>query len=139
MEAEIKALDNAAFVGRHGAGDFEGMIDRWQAGSDQDLANILGGLRAGPGDNGGVVDPKFHAMWDEVAAASGDEQRRLAKELDMYAIEQHMYLWGPRVPKFNIAQPWIAGYNGEMQVGNCGQTVPYSRMWIDSQLKAELK
>ncbi len=138
VEVEIKALDNAAFTGRHGQGDFPGMIDHWMLGADQDLNNILGALRLGPGVNGGVVDPKYHAMWDEVEAASGDEQRRLAKELDMYAIEQHFYLWGPRVPKFNIAQPWVVGYNGEMQVGNCGQTVPYSRMWIDSQLKDEM-
>ena len=58
--------------------------------------------------------------------------------MDMYAIEQHLYIWGPRVPAFAVAQPWIVGFNGEMQVGNCGHVQPYARMWIDSQLKAEL-
>ena len=46
----------------------------------------------------------------------------------MYAIEQHVYIWGPRVPSFNVAQPWIVGYDGEVQVGDAGWTLPYARI-----------
>ena len=76
--------------------------------------------------------------YNELQATSGDEFRRLAKELDMWVIEQHPYIWGVRVGSFNVAQPWIVGHNGEMQVGNCGWEGTYNRLWIDSQLKAEL-
>ena len=43
-----------------------------------------------------------------------------------------------RVGAFNVAQPWVVGYNGENDIGGCGWTLPCARMWIDSQLKAEL-
>ncbi len=137
VEAEINALDNATFAGRRSELDsWDGMIDQWTVGADYGNLEPLGNLRAQR--VGGVYDPKYHAMWDEVEAASGDERQRLAKAMDMYAIEQHLYIWGPRVPAFAVAQPWIVGFNGEMQVGNCGHVQPYARMWIDSQLKAEL-
>ena len=58
-------------------------------------------------------------MWEEATAATGDEYRRLVKALDMYVIEEHTYLWGPRVATFNVAQEWIAGYDGEMGLGTC--------------------
>ena len=136
VEVEITALDNATFAGRRSALDFDGKIDFWTVGVDYGNLEPLGNLRAERVS--GVVDPKYHAMWDEVEAASGDERQRLAKAMDMYAIEQHLYLWGPRVPAFAVAQPWIVGYNGEMQVGNCGNVQSYARMWIDSQLKDEM-
>ena len=71
-------------------------------------------------------------------AATGDEYRRRVKALDMYVIDQHTYLWGPRVATFNVAQEWIAGYDGEMGLGTCQWTQIYPRIWVDSQLKAEL-
>ena len=80
----------------------------------------------------------FEARWEELQAAGGDEYRRLAKALDLYVVEQHNYLWGPLVPSFTVTQPWLVGYNGEMQMGNCGWTEPYARMWVDSQLNAEM-
>ena len=80
----------------------------------------------------------FDTRWEESQATSGDEYRRLAKELDLWVIEQHPYIWGVRVGSFNVAQPWIVGLNGEMGIGNCGWEGPLVRSWIDSQLKAEL-
>ncbi len=137
VEADIEAPANATYVARKNE-DWEGLSDLWSVGADYPDLFPIEGLRVGPGGRGGVVDPKFHAMWDEVEAAIGDEQQRLAKALDMYAIEQHLYLWGVRVLSFDVGQPWIAGLNGEQQLGACGATQLYSRMWIDSQLKAEL-
>ncbi len=75
---------------------------------------------------------EYQAMTDQDAAI------RLAKELDMWVIEQHPYIWGVRVGTFNVAQPWIVGLNGELQIGNCGWGGLLARSWIDSQLKSEL-
>ena len=73
VEAEINALDNATFAGRRSELDsWDGMIDQWTVGADYGNLEPLGNLRAQR--VGGVYDPKYHAMWDEVEAASGDER-----------------------------------------------------------------
>ena len=87
---------------------------------------------------GAFNDPVFETKWKELQASSGDEFQRLAKALDLYVIQQHNYLWGPIVPGYTATQPWLVSYNGEMQMGNCGWTEPYARMWVDSQLKDEM-
>ena len=136
VEVEIETPDNATYEARANAFDFEGMKDNWGVGADHGnlshLETFRSGLRAAQND------PAFDAMWEDATAATGDEYRRLVKALDIYVIEQHTYLWGPRVATFNVAQPWIAGYDGEMGTGTCQWNGPYARMWIDSQLKAEL-
>ncbi len=136
VEAEIKTVDDATYNARISEG-YEGL---WQQNAGADYAtlfDIYQSLRQNSTYPGGIVDPKYHAMFDELNAATGDEQRRLAKALDMYAIEQHSYIWGPRVPSFVVSQPWVVGYNGEQGIPNCGWTQPWSRLWIDSQTKAE--
>ena len=116
------------------------MTWHWSVGADYgNLASSLGDFRTGASFVWGAFnDPVFDARWEELDQTSGEEHARLARALDMYAIEQHNYLGGPIVPSFTATQPWLIGYNGEMQMGNCGWTEPYARMWIDSQLKAEL-
>ena len=140
VEVEIETLDTATFLGRANASDFDGLIDFWSVGADYgNLTSSLGGFRSVSVDTGGIfTDPVFEAKWEELQAATGDEYRRLAKALDMYVIEQHRYLWGVKFATFNVAQPWIVGYNGEMGLGNCAWNGPYSRVWIDSQLKDEM-
>ena len=44
-------------------------------------------------------------------------------------------IWGPWAPQYNVAQPWIQGYNGEGIIGgNTGHLV-FSKLWIDSRMK----
>ncbi len=119
---------------------FEARWEELQAATgDGNLTSSLGGFREVAVDTGRIfADPVFEARWEELQAATGDEYRRLAKALDMYVIEQHRYLWGVKFATFNVAQPWIVGYNGEMGLGNCQWNGVYSRVWIDSQLKEEL-
>ena len=142
VEAEIEALDNATFAGRASAGDVDGLINFHNTGSDAaNLDGSLGAYRTGGARWAGnpFNYPEIDAMWEELLALTDEEEyRRLVKKLDMYIIEQHPYLWGVRVPSFAVAQPWIVGYNGEMQLGNCHWTQPYNRIWIDSQLKDEM-
>ena len=107
VEAEIKVVDTATITAVVGAGEHEGL---WTIATGADYPNldsVFGGIRQTSNFPGGVVDPKYYAMYDEMMAASAnvDEQRRLAKALDMYAIEQHAFIWGPRVPAFAVTQP----------------------------------
>ena len=136
VEAEIETPDHATFEARATAFDFDGMKDNWGIGADYANLNQLNNFRSG--NYAAQNDPAFDAMWEEATAATGDEYRRLVKALDMYVIEEHTYLWGPRVATFNVAQEWIAGYDGEMGLGTCQWTQIYPRIWVDSQLKAEL-
>ena len=63
---------------------------------------------------GGSQWPEMDAMVDAVrAATTNEEQQRLMKELDMYAIEKHWLIWTPKTPFIHYAQPWVLGYNGE--------------------------
>ena len=140
VEVELNALDDAVFFGTMSARDWDGLAMWWSNGADYaSLAPSLGAYTSDGPIGGAYNDPVFDARWEELQAASNDEEyRRLAKALDMYAIEQHVYIWGPRVPSYYVAQPWIVGYDGKAQMGDAGWTLPYARSWIDSQLKAEL-
>ena len=121
-------------------GEWDGLVWHVSVGADYgNLDGSLGGFRAGASFTGGAFnDPVFDARWNELQATTGDEYRQMAKALDLYVVEQHPYLWGPLVPSFTVSQPWLVGYNGEMQMGNCGWTEIYARLWVDSQLKDEM-
>ena len=68
------------------------------------------------------------------AATTIEEQKRLVNEANMYLIENHWWFAGPRVPSFNVSQPWITGYDGENDP--TGDSIPlFARLWIDSELK----
>ena len=55
--------------------------------------------------------------------------------LGMYFIEQQWYIWGPKDPKVNASQPWIKGYNGEVELGLSRSVAMLARIWIDSEMK----
>ena len=87
----------------------------------------------------GLQDPDYDALVNAMLAASTlDEQNRLAKEANMYIIENQFRVWGPETPQFQATQPWIVGYNGEMRLGD-GETQSFlAYLWIDSALKAAM-
>ena len=50
----------------------------------------------------GISIPELDAMIDAAGATMDMEEKiRLSKEINMYALENHWYWWGPRVPNFN--------------------------------------
>ncbi len=118
----------------------EGLVDFANIGADYGSLAQITGLKATDLWNPGVVsDPVFDAMADAVLAATSlEEQKRLAKEADMYAIQQQWFIWGSRTPQFNLNQPWVAGYSGETQLGSCGWGRVFARLWIDQDLKKEM-
>ena len=141
VEVELTALDDATLAGKLNSGDWDGMVANWWSGADYgNLDSSLGSFRTGASfANGAYNFPEFDTRYAEYQAMTDpDAARRLAKELDMFVIEQHPYIWGVRVGSFNVAQPWVVGLNGEMQIGNCGWEGPLVRSWFDSQLREEL-
>ena len=83
-------------------------------------------------------DPQFKALVEAAAAATTlEEQERILKEAVMYHAEQHLQVWGPEPPQFNVNQPWLKGYNGEINLGNMNFTF-LARLWIDRDLKREM-
>ena len=78
------------------------------------------------------------SMAEAAQAAPLEEQMRLTREADMYFIEQQWYIWGPKVPMFNASQPWIKGYNGEVELGLSRGVAMLARIWIDQDLKKEM-
>ena len=81
-------------------------------------------------------DPELDAMIEAgESATSIAEEQRLANEADMYMIEKHVYLWGPKAGKYMAIQPWVEGYNGEVHFGGQHRLPILARLWIDSELK----
>ena len=70
-------------------------------------------------DGLGVNDPQIDAMIDAAKAATTLEDLiRFNKEANLYAVGQDWHIDGPGpVPRFNVAQPWVKGYNGESSIG----------------------
>ena len=89
---------------------------------------------------GNINDPDFDALIERAEAATTLEERnRLTKEANLYAIAQHWEAVGPTSPQFNVAQPWVKGYNGEISLGMQGQFLTLTaRVWIDQDLKREM-
>ena len=83
-------------------------------------------------------DPAQTALHEAIVAATTyEEEARLVKECDMLMIQRHEIIWGPKIPQFTAAQPWVVGYNGEGELCNqCNSAPIYARLWIDQDLKA---
>ena len=83
-----------------------------------------------------VKDAELDAMIEAAESATSiAEEQRLASEADMYMIEQHFYVWGPKAGKYMAIQPWVEGYNGEVHFGGQHRLPILARLWIDSELK----
>ena len=84
--------------------------------------------------------PELDALVDAaLGATTTEEQQRLIAEADMYTMEQHYQIWGPKPPTFVVHQPWIKGYNGESNhLGPNERWDMLARLWIDQALKKEM-
>ena len=92
----------------------------------------------GYSNKGGSQWPEMDAMIDAVrAATTNEEQQRLMKELDMYAIENHWLIYAPKTAFIHLAQPWVIGYSGEFPnaLGQSETYTVFARLWIDSELR----
>ena len=136
VDVEIRTHEGTQLNGLITDGTYEGMTFM-ELGNDTPqnilLARLLiGAVWGRTGHQDPVMDARAKAA---MAAPTLEEQQRLTAEADMYMIEQHWYIWGPKVPQFEAVQPWVIGFNGEIY----GHThAPFERLWIDSALKREM-
>ena len=92
-------------------------------------------------NRGGSQWPELDAMVEAaLAAVTPEEARRLIAEADEYAMSRHWLIWGPMSPIHWYVQPWIVGYNGELDsgLGWGKEETMFARLWIDSALKTEM-
>ena len=84
-------------------------------------------------------DPWYEAKVEAAdAAGSREELHALAREMDLYANSRFWTIWGGMAPQLVLAQPWVIGYNSELNLGSGQYWLQYARMWIDSALKREM-
>jgi len=96
-----------------------------------------------PGDanNWAVIDdPRINEAYDAVTANYFNyaEANRLLKDVVPYILDQCFYLVPPVPKTYTFWQPWVKGYNGELQVSwmNFWDWPKY--LWIDQDLKEEM-
>ncbi len=137
IDVEVQSSPASEFGSRRTEGDFEML--------SLELAMRLGpsgAVNYFPGyllAQSTVNDPDvehFEAMIKaQQAATTLEEAQRLTRETHMYAVERHWAIWGGEAQQWNVSQPWVMGYNGEIWLG-FGQTDSFfARLWIDSALK----
>ena len=138
VEVEVIGQDTAQINNLVQERNAEGLIDFVGIGAD--YASLGQNFFAnGTYNPGGISDSAFDSMMEAALAATSEEQQKmLARETDMYAIRQQWIVWGPRTPNIQLGQPWLVGFNGEIGLGACSWQLPFSRLWIDQQLKEEM-
>jgi peptide/nickel transport system substrate-binding protein len=86
-----------------------------------------------------VSDPEYDRLFKAFdSAKTVEEQKKWAKEADMYSIKQQWNVWGPRPPVYTFYQPWLGGYNGELRLGGGWMVSILSRLWVDQDLKKQM-
>ncbi len=89
----------------------------------------------GIADLHGVPRPEVDALIEAAQATTSEEERQeLVKEVDMRTMENHWWIWGPKVGSYMAHQPWVIGFNGEVWLSYMNRTI-LSRVWIDRELK----
>ena len=136
IDVELNAMDHAAALAKIREGEGAGIF-AWQSGVEWSVMAIIGSYLPGSIWNmPNIDDPAYNAMVEEVRAAATIEERMvLIKEIDTYFAEEHYHIWGTRMPFFNLKQPWVIGYNGELDLGSQDRGPIAARLWIDSELK----
>ena len=92
-------------------------------------------------NRGGSQWPELDVRVDAVnGARTTEEQQRLIADADRYAMSRHWLIYGPKSPSFYLAQPWLVGYNGELDgaLSRIESNTLFARLWIDSALKKEM-
>ena len=135
VDVEIDIAEIASFGARRNDRDFE-MISA-EAAIKWDPVVAVGRLTPPQGWNSSNVDDPWYTATVEAARAATtlDEQRRMVGELNQYGIEKFWLIWGGIAPTYAVAQPWLVGYNGELELGWSQANSVFTRLWIDQDLK----
>jgi len=76
-----------------------------------------------------------------MSAQTTEEAKKWSREADKYTLEQHWALRLGMIKAFNIWQPYVKGYSGEiLQAPTSAPSMFFwSRFWIDQNAKSALK
>jgi ABC-type transport system substrate-binding protein len=139
VDVEIDVLDYGEYHERLFSRTYEGMVSAI-SGTIYDPEMTVSWYHSdNQWNRGGTQWPELDALVDAALAATTiEEQQRLVREADMYAMANHWLIWSPKLPFFVAYQPWVIGYNGEVELAKGETYTIFSRLWIDSRLKEEM-
>ena len=139
VDVQINVLDEAGAGPTRTNRTWEGLMYHSMGNNEVPLAKLRGTVHSSSyEDLHGIRYPELDALLDAAQATASEEERQeLVKEVDMYTMENHWWIWGPKAGKYMAHQPWVIGFNGEVWLGFMGRTI-LARLWIDSALKAEM-
>ena len=103
--------------------------------------NGIGRFTTGHVWNGAAgSDAEIDEYWERAStAATLEESNRWAKAVNLRLLELQWTITGPLSPQFNVAQPWVKGYNGEVSLSKNGHySTVMTRVWIDQDMKREM-
>ncbi|MDE0242184.1 MAG: ABC transporter substrate-binding protein [bacterium] len=138
VDVEIDVAEGASGVARRNDRDFE-MIAA-EAAIKWDPIVAVGRHTPPQGWNTSNVDDQWYTATVEAARAATtlEEQHRMVGELNQYGIEKFWSIWGGIAPTYAVAQPWLIGFNGELELGWAQANSVFTRLWIDQDLKQEM-
>ena len=88
---------------------------------------------------GPIANPEYDAL---VAAAlnasTAEEQQKASREALLVMLQNHYYTTAGDAPKISVSQPWVKGYNGELELAGAGRGVVVARVWLDLDLKKSM-
>ena len=137
VDVEINVLDGAAAGPTRSNRTWEGLMYHTLGNNADPMAYVHQFVHSDSAlDLHGIRYPELDTLLDAAEATTSEEERqKLVKEVDMYTMENHWWMWGPKAGKYRAIQPWVVGFNGEVQLGFMGRLTILSRLWIDSELK----
>ena len=141
IDVEIRRLDRPAYMPAMFELTYGGLLHTIAAYDMEPMMAITWDHSSSVGktSNTGLQDPDYDALVETAQAADSiEEQQRAVREIDMYHVKNHLRVWGPKPPQFNANQPWVKGYNGEIDLGWGDRSLIFPRIWIDQDLKKEM-
>ena len=88
-----------------------------------------------------IADPKLDNFYDQaIAATTVDQVKAILAQRDEYFAQQHYAISLLQPMNFDLTQPWLKGYSGQLQglFGSLGPSMLFfypARFWIDPSLK----
>ena len=145
VEVEINIMNTPEYLNRRSEGAYE--MSTGDAGWDMAPINIIGFYRYVEDEPesyqkewlGGVPDATLSRLYHAFNAATEESERiRIAREFDRHYISQHFQVFTQKAPGFQVAHPWVKGWNGETFVMDGDFHQVLARLWLDRDLKAEM-
>ena len=149
VEVEINVMDTGNWVDRGSRGLYEMRTgdSGWEQTPAQNM-NFYGALYNYQGEGqpnqmveyvGGVRDATLDRIFEAyLAATSKEDYIPIFKEYNEYIMRQHFQVYGHKAPGFQVAHPWVKGWNGELQLSSSDPLLYLTRIWLDQDLKREM-